>query len=37
MIRYAHGHITIVDRKSLEAVSCECDATVQEHFQRLGL
>ena len=24
LIKYRRGHLTIVDRKSLEAVSCEC-------------
>ena len=37
LIKYVHGHITIVDRQSLEAASCECYATVKAHFNRLGL
>jgi CRP-like cAMP-binding protein len=37
LIRYVHGHITILDRKNLEAASCECYATVKAHFDRLGL
>ena len=37
LIRYVHGHITILDRPSLEAASCECYATVKSEFDRLGL
>jgi hypothetical protein len=37
MIKYVHGHVTILDRSSLEAASCECYATVKGHFDRLGL
>jgi hypothetical protein len=37
MIKYVHGHITILDRASLEAASCECYATVKRHFERLRL
>jgi CRP-like cAMP-binding protein len=37
LIRYTHGRITIVDRKNLEAASCECYGTVKAHFDRLGL
>lgn len=37
LIKYTHGRITILDRKSLEDASCECYATVRGHFDRLGL
>jgi hypothetical protein len=37
LIKYVHGRITILDRKRLEAGSCECNATVKGHFDRLGL
>jgi hypothetical protein len=37
LIRYRHGRITIVDRKSLERASCECYATIKAEFDRLGL
>jgi CRP-like cAMP-binding protein len=37
LIKYTHGRMTIVDRQGLEAASCECYATVKEHFDRLGL
>jgi CRP-like cAMP-binding protein len=36
-IRYKHGHVTILDRRRLEAAACECYATVKQHFDRLGL
>jgi CRP-like cAMP-binding protein len=35
LIRYANGHITILDRTSLEAASCECYQAVQNRFERL--
>jgi CheY-like chemotaxis protein len=35
LIKYTHGRITILDRQSLEAASCECYATVKGHFDRL--
>jgi CRP-like cAMP-binding protein len=37
LIKYTHGRIRILDRKSLEEASCECYATVKGHFDRLGL
>jgi CRP-like cAMP-binding protein len=37
LIQYRHGHLTIVDRESLEDASCECYATVRAQFDRLGL
>ena len=35
LIRYARGHITVVDRKGLEARSCECYAVVKREYDRL--
>lgn len=35
LIRYANGLITILDRPSLEASSCECYAAVRQRFERL--
>lgn len=32
LIRYARGHITILDHDGLEAVSCECYAVAKEQF-----
>jgi len=37
VIRYTHAKITILDRQRLEAMSCECYATVKAEFDRLGL
>ncbi len=37
LITYTHGHITIRNRRGLEAASCECYGTVKAHFDRLGL
>jgi CRP-like cAMP-binding protein len=37
LIKYRHSRMTILDRKQLEAASCECYRTVQGHFERLGL
>jgi CRP-like cAMP-binding protein len=36
-INYTRGRMTILDRKGLEAASCECYSTVRGHFDRLGL
>jgi hypothetical protein len=37
LIKYVHGHMTIVDRAGLEKASCECYETVRRHFDRLHL
>ena len=35
LIRYSHGRVTVVNRKGLEAASCECYAAICAHFDRL--
>ena len=35
LIRYARGHITLLDRVGLERRSCECYAVVKKEYQRL--
>ena len=35
LIRYARGHITVLDRKGLERRSCECYAVVKTEYDRL--
>jgi CRP-like cAMP-binding protein len=35
LIRYHHGHITILDRKGLETAACECYGVVKVEFDRL--
>jgi CRP-like cAMP-binding protein len=35
LIRYSGGRVTILDRLSLEAASCECYASVQRRFSAL--
>ena len=37
LIRYKYSRITIVDRKKLEASSCECYGTIKAEFDRLKL
>ena len=34
LIRYVHGHITIIDRDGLEKTACECYGHDYERFQR---
>jgi CRP-like cAMP-binding protein len=35
LIRYQRGHITVLDRKGLEARTCECYAVVKNEYDRL--
>jgi Mn-dependent DtxR family transcriptional regulator len=35
LIRYARGHIAILDRGGLEAEACECYRVVKAEFERL--
>jgi CRP-like cAMP-binding protein len=35
LIRYARGHITVLDRAGLEARSCECYEVVRKEYDRL--
>jgi len=35
LISYAGGQMTVLDRPTLETVSCECYGTVQRHFEQL--
>jgi CRP-like cAMP-binding protein len=35
LIRYARGHITVVDRAGLEARTCECYEVVRNEYKRL--
>jgi CRP-like cAMP-binding protein len=35
LIKYARGHITVIDRPGLEARSCECYAVVKHEYDRL--
>ena len=35
LITYHRGRITVLDRKGLEAMSCECYSVVKGHFDRL--
>ena len=35
VIRYARGHVTVLDRASLESRACECYAVVKREYDRL--
>lgn len=35
LIRYARGHVSVLDRVALEARSCECYAVVRKEYERL--
>jgi CRP-like cAMP-binding protein len=35
LIRYARGHITVLDRPALESRACECYAVVKKEYDRL--
>jgi CRP-like cAMP-binding protein len=35
LIRYTHGHVTVLDRKGLEAAACECYSILRAHYDRL--
>jgi hypothetical protein len=35
LIRYARGHIKVLDRTGLEARTCECYAVVKKEYDRL--
>jgi CRP-like cAMP-binding protein len=35
LIRYARGHITVIDRAGVEARSCECYSVVKKEYDRL--
>lgn len=37
LIRYSRGHVTIVRRKGLEKVACECYCVVRDEYARLGV
>jgi hypothetical protein len=35
LIQYSRGHITILDRKGLESMTCECYKIVDDEMDRL--
>jgi len=36
LIRYTRGHVTIIDRAGLEAVSCECYAVIKAELDQVS-
>jgi CRP-like cAMP-binding protein len=36
IIRYARGHVSVLDRAALERASCECYGATREDFERLA-
>jgi CRP-like cAMP-binding protein len=35
LIRYHHGHVSVLNREGLEAAACECYPIIRAHFDRL--
>jgi Crp-like helix-turn-helix domain len=35
LIRYARGHISVLDRRGLERRSCECYVVIKKEYERL--
>ena len=35
LVRYSRGHVTILDRKRLQAAACECYEVTKHEFDRL--
>jgi hypothetical protein len=36
LIRYTHGHVRVLDRRGLEAASCECYPAMRAQYDRLS-
>ncbi|HEY0964168.1 MAG TPA: helix-turn-helix domain-containing protein, partial [Pseudomonadales bacterium] len=36
VIKYARGHISVLDREKLQELSCECYGAVKDEIERLG-
>ena len=37
LIEYSRGHVKIIDRKGLEAATCECYSLISDEFERLNV